>query len=205
MVLLIGDEMSTLNLSTIRFTCIALNALPCRVVLPSSFSIDAISLYDLPVVLSTLCSKVRKKLRQKKSCANLNTVFIHTNRFSENDRQYYNSKTVALPVATNSDIKLIHYANIALKAIYRDGYFYKKSGVIVSEIVPENQVQLDLLDTVDRDKHARLMGVIDGLTDRFGRSKVRVLRRVLIIHGSLRASSSRHVISPELMKFRRCM
>ncbi|PVY42838.1 uncharacterized protein DUF4113 [Pontibacter virosus] len=79
-----------------------------------------------------------------------------------------------MPVASNSDIELIHYASIALKEIYRDGYWYKKSGVIVSEIVPDNQVQLDLLDTVDRDKHARLMGVIDGLTDRFGRSKVRI-------------------------------
>ena len=73
-----------------------------------------------------------------------------------------------MPVATNSDIELIHYANIALKAIYRDGYWYKKSGVIVTEIVPENQIQLDLLDTMDRDKHAKLMGVIDDMTDRFG-------------------------------------
>lgn len=45
---------------------------------------------------------------------------------------------------------------------------------MVTEIVPENQVQLDLLDTVDREKHSKLMEVIDELTDRFGRSKVRV-------------------------------
>jgi DNA polymerase V len=35
-------------------------------------------------------------------------------------------------------------------------------------------VQLDLLDAVDRNKHVKLMQVIDGLTDSFGRSKVRV-------------------------------
>jgi DNA polymerase V len=40
--------------------------------------------------------------------------------------------------------------------------------------VPENQVQLGLLDTIDREKHARLMGIMDDLTDRFGRGKVRV-------------------------------
>ncbi|WP_162054741.1 Y-family DNA polymerase [Pontibacter pamirensis] len=123
---------------------------------------------------ATYAAKCAKKLRQQKSCARLITVFVNTNRFSERDSQYYGSKTICLPVATNSDIELIHYANIALKAIYRDGYWYKKSGVIVTDVVPENQVQLDLLDTVNRKKHAKLMEVIDGLTDRFGRGKVSV-------------------------------
>lgn len=46
--------------------------------------------------------------------------------------------------------------------------------MFVTEIVPENQIQLDLLDTVDRDKHSKLMDVIDNMADRFGRGKVRV-------------------------------
>ncbi|MBX0333424.1 Y-family DNA polymerase [Pontibacter sp. HSC-14F20] len=129
---------------------------------------------ELREATASYAAKCAKKLRQQKSCANLVTVFVTTNRYSESDRQYSNSKTVALPVASNSDMELIHYASIALKEIYRDGYWYKKSGVIVSEIVPDSQIQLDLLDTVDRDKHARLMQVVDVLTDRFGRSKVRV-------------------------------
>ncbi|MFB9864076.1 DUF4113 domain-containing protein [Rufibacter immobilis] len=77
-------------------------------------------------------------------------------------------------MASNSDIELIHYASIALKAIYRDGFWYKKCGVIVTDIVPENQIQYDLLDTVDRAKHSKLMDVLDGLTDKFGRVKVKV-------------------------------
>ncbi|GAB3533048.1 Y-family DNA polymerase [Pontibacter brevis] len=129
---------------------------------------------ELQEATASYAAKCAKKLRQQKSCAKLITVFIHTNSFSENDRQYYNSKTICMPVATNSDIELIHYANIALRTIYRDGYWYKKSGVIVTEIVPENQIQLDLLDTVDRDKHAKIMDVIDSMTDRFGRGKVAV-------------------------------
>ncbi|MFD3003513.1 Y-family DNA polymerase [Pontibacter toksunensis] len=123
---------------------------------------------------ATYAAKCAKKLRQQKSCARMITVFVNTNWFSERDSQYHGSKTICLPVASNSDIELIHYANIALKAIYRDGYWYKKSGVVVTDIVPENQVQLDLLDTVDREKHAKLMEVIDGLTDKFGRGKVSV-------------------------------
>jgi DNA polymerase V len=139
-----------------------------------SFGKKVNSFNEVQEATATYAAKCALKLRQQKSCASLLTVFVTTNRFSENDRQYANSKTIYMPVATSSDIEFIHYANIALKAIYREGYWYKKSGVLVTGIAPENQVQLGLLDSIDREKHARLMEVVDGLTDRFGRGKVRV-------------------------------
>src|SRR5690606_17929453 len=77
---------------------------------------------ELKEATASYAAKCAKKLRQQKSCANLITVFVTTNRYSENDRQYSNSKTICMPVASNSDIELIHYASIALKEIYRDGY-----------------------------------------------------------------------------------
>ncbi|SFH16523.1 Y-family DNA polymerase [Pontibacter chinhatensis] len=137
-----------------------------------SFGKKITTLDELQEATASYAAKCARKLRQQKSCARLVTVFVTTNTFSEHDRQYYNSKTICLPVATNSDMELIHYAGIALKEIYREGYWFKKSGVIVTEIVPERQVQLNLLDTVDREKHGRLMEAVDGLTDRFGRGKV---------------------------------
>lgn len=39
--------------------------------------------------------------------------------------------------------------------------------MIVIGIVWENCIQLGQLDTADRDKHARLIEAMDGLTDRF--------------------------------------
>lgn len=139
-----------------------------------SFGTKLTSLEDVNEATASYAAKCARKLRGQWSCARLITVFLQTNPFSENDRQYYNSKTIAMPVATNSDMELIHYATIALRAIYKPNHWYKKSGVIVTEIIPENQIQLDLLDTVDRDKHSRVMKVMDGLVDRFGRSKVQV-------------------------------
>ncbi|AKD05360.1 Y-family DNA polymerase [Pontibacter korlensis] len=129
---------------------------------------------EMQEATATYAARCAQKLRQQKSCARLLTVFVTTNKFSENNRQYYNSKTICMPVATNSTLELVRYANIVLKAIYRDGYRYQKSGVIVTEIIPEGQVQLDLLDTVNREKHSQLMGVVDRLTDRFGRGMVKV-------------------------------
>lgn len=156
-------------------TCLELEeALPAKkgICTSRSFGKKITTLDELQEATASYAAKCARKLRQQKSCARLVTVFVTTNTFSEHDRQYYNSKTICLPVATNSDMELIHYAGIALKEIYREGYWFKKSGVIVTEIVPERQVQLNLLDTVDREKHGRLMEAVDGLTDRFGRGKV---------------------------------
>ncbi|WP_210466825.1 Y-family DNA polymerase [Rufibacter roseolus] len=119
-------------------------------------------------------AKCAKKLRQQGSCARVMTVFIQTNYFSERDLQYNNSRTITLPVATNSDMELIHYASLALKSIYRPGYRYKKTGVILTEIVPEDRIQLDLLDKVNREKHGSIMETLDRLNARYGRNAVKV-------------------------------
>ncbi len=129
---------------------------------------------DIQNATATYAARCAKKLRAQKSCARLITIFLNTNWFSDKDQQYHASKSIYLPVATNSGIELIHYANLALKAIYREGYWYKKSGVFVTDIMPESQVQLDLLDEVNRAKHRKLMAVMDTLTDRFGRERVKV-------------------------------
>jgi DNA polymerase V len=84
-----------------------------------SFGKKVNSFNEMHLATATYAAKCALKLRQQKSCASLVTVFVTTNRFSENDRQYANSKTICLPNATSSYIKLIHYANISLKAIYR--------------------------------------------------------------------------------------
>lgn len=129
---------------------------------------------DIQNATATYAARCAKKLRAQRSCARLLTVFLNTNWFSEKDKQYHASKSIYMPAATSSALEMVHYANIALKAIYREGYSYKKSGVLVTDIVPENQVQLGLLDTVDREKHAKLMEVMDRLTNRFGRERVKV-------------------------------
>jgi DNA polymerase V len=118
--------------------------------------------------------KCARKLRKQKSCARVMTVFIETNHFSERDLQYSNSRTITLPVASNSDLELIQYASLALKYIFRPGYKYKKTGVFLTEVVPDNQIQFDLLDSVDRVKHSSIMQTIDRLTSRYGRDTVKV-------------------------------
>jgi DNA polymerase V len=60
-----------------------------------------------------------------------------------------------------------------LGKIYQKGFRYKKAGVIVSEIIPEDQVQGAFFDTVDRSGHSQIMKTIDGINTKYGREIIR--------------------------------
>ena len=88
-----------------------------------------------------------------------------TNKYAKGPK-YVNYKIVRLPVATNQTHELIHYALIALKQLYRKGFLYKKSGIVVSEIIPEGGVQTGLWDDKNREKNRKLMEVIDKINNK---------------------------------------
>ena len=52
---------------------------------------------------------------------------------------------------------------------------YKKAGVIVSDIIPDNAVQQDLFDTTDRSRQQRIMKAMDHVNNKYGADKVRLL------------------------------
>ena len=112
------------------------------------------------------------KLRQQGSCAVSLIVFISTNFFREDLPQYSKSAMVTLPVPSSSTTEIVRYARTALKQIYKEGFFYKKAGVIISQICPSSAVQGNIFDTEDRTKQAQLMRAIDGLNKAYGQNTV---------------------------------
>ena len=70
---------------------------------------------------------------------------LTTNEFKEGP-QYSNALTLKLPVVTDSTADLIRCALQGIRAIYRDGYLYKKAGVMLTGLVPVSQTQADLFD-----------------------------------------------------------
>lgn len=128
----------------------------------------------LAEAVSNYAARCAEKLRRQKSCANMLLVFVNTNPFRTDLKQYYRHVFIPLPVASSSTPELIHYALLGLQTIFKEGYSYKKAGVIVSEIVPENQVQQNLFDEVDRARHQKLMAAVDLLNSKMGRDVVRI-------------------------------
>lgn len=115
-----------------------------------------------------------RKLRVQRSCAGVLQVFIYTNRFREDLPQYDNSLIITLPTPTNDVTELIHYARLALKNIYKAGYRYKKAGVIVMDIEPQDSVQQNLFDERDRMKHEKVMEVMDKVHKKYGTRVLKV-------------------------------
>ncbi len=124
--------------------------------------------------VATFAGRCAYKLRQQQLCARALLVFIHTNGFNAHEPQYARNAVCTLPVATNSSLELIKYALNTFEAIYREGFRYKKAGVIVTDIVFEGQVQGSLFDRVDREKERALMRALDGINLRFGQSTVKL-------------------------------
>lgn len=133
-----------------------------------SFGEPQTELEPIQEAVATFTAKCAYKLRKQKCCAGVIMVFIHTNGFNPHDPQHAENFVYTLPVASNSNFELIKYALYALKHIYQTGYRYKKAGVIVSDIVPEGQVQGSLFDRVDREKHAAVMKAMDGINAKYG-------------------------------------
>lgn len=135
-----------------------------------SFGKTVSDLEDLKEAVAYYASICSEKLRAQKSCAVSLLVFIHTNNFREDLPQYFNSCTISFPVPSSSTLEITKYALTALENIYREGYHFKKAGVIITEIVPDSGIQTDLFDTIDREKHNRLMKVVDNLNSGFSRN-----------------------------------
>ena len=129
---------------------------------------------DLKEALSTYASTCAYKLRKQKSCASRISIFIHTNPFKPTDKQYKGFTSFVLDTPTNDSIELVRLALEGLEKIYRSDCTYKKAGVIVSDISPQQQQQLSLFDTLDRKKHQSIMTALDNINDKIGNDKVRL-------------------------------
>ena len=123
-----------------------------------------ISDYDtLRTHVSNYAARCAEKLRQQKTVASIVGVFVNTNAFREDLAQYWNFQEQRLITPTSSSITIIETANEVLKKIYRQGYQYKKAGVIVMGIGADSPIQQDLFDinAEQFQKMKRLDEVID--------------------------------------------
>ncbi|TSA01072.1 MAG: Y-family DNA polymerase [Nitrospiraceae bacterium] len=125
------------------------------------------TLAEMEEAVSVYTSRVAEKLRREHQAAKVLTVSLTTNEFKEG-AQYSNALTLKLPIATDSTSELIRCALHGIRAIYRDGYLYKKAGVVLMDLVTVSQMQADLFDDQDRGKSKRLMSALDAVNDRWG-------------------------------------
>ena len=124
--------------------------------------------------VSNYAARCAEKLRQQGTVASIVGVFLNTNAFREDLPQYWNFQREDLPqywnfqemrlvTPSSSTITIVKAANEVLQRLYRQGYHYKKAGVIVMGIGPNSPIQQDLFDinAEQFEKMKRLDAVID--------------------------------------------
>ena len=112
--------------------------------------------------------RAAQKLRKEKELASQVTVFIATSRYHDHE-QYFKAASYTCPVATDYTPELLDAASACLEAIFRQGYRYKKAGIMLNNLVSVEQRQLDLLSPIpDIGKQKELMTTCDTITSRFG-------------------------------------
>jgi len=123
--------------------------------------------------VSTFATVCAEKLRKQNSCCHGVILYLRKDKYKIEQQRYNFYKMETIPFASNSSITISALAVKMLKDIFEEGAIYKKAGVIVTELIPENQKQLHLFEE-ENPKHLKLMQVIDAYHKKTGERKIRL-------------------------------
>lgn len=143
-----------------------------QIMVSRSFSKEIHSLEDITQQVSLFTSMAAEKLRKQGSVCHALQVFLLTNRFRQDQEQHYDNQLITLQAPSDSTVELVNIAVNTTAGIFRKGTFYKKAGVILTQLSPKGSVQTTLFDEVDREKHDRLMHAMDIINEKQGQRTV---------------------------------
>lgn len=132
-----------------------------------SFGKRTCSLLHLEQSVSAYVSRAAEKLRSDKGLAGIVTVFIMTDRF-RNDPQYSASLSCGFPEATSDTPVIIKYALALLRRLYREGYMYRKAGVMLSDIIRPCDLQMNLFLSGSERGNPVIMNTVDRINRTHG-------------------------------------
>lgn len=162
-----------------------LNGIPCieledvgtprqQIMVSRSFGQEVSNLDDLSESVAYFATSAAEKLRKDGSVAASICIFIQTNPHKESP-QYQRSVVVPMSQPTDDTLKLVNAAIQGLGEIYRMGFGYKKSGVLLMALQPKGTSQAALFDDpAEQAKSAKLMQVMDSINRRMGKGSLTI-------------------------------
>lgn len=144
-----------------------------QIMVSRSFGAAVTALECLSESVAHFTARAAEKLRQDGSMATSVCVYLYTNIFKEDELQYQQSRVVHLNQPSDDTTTLIKAALAGLKAIYRDGFRYKKTGVLLKGLQPKRSIQPTLFDEPSSQaKSNNLMQVMDAINQKMGRGSM---------------------------------
>lgn len=122
----------------------------------------------------SFAEKTARHLRDEGGIAGSILTFISGDRFREDLPYYQNSCQLTLDTPSNDAMTIVRQALRALNLIWRDGFAYRRAGVMALDIQHGGAIQLNVFDTEDHGKLRRLMTSIDGINNQYGTRSVKL-------------------------------
>lgn len=132
-------------------------------------------LFDIQEAIRVHASRGAEKLRKQKSVASAVLVFLKTNRFRPELPQYNPSIVVPLLSTTDDSRLIIHTAQKGLQSIYKKGFLFMKSGVMLLDLkAKDDYCQSDLFipDISETQKSEQLMKTMDYINQKMGKNTI---------------------------------
>ncbi|GAB6050399.1 translesion error-prone DNA polymerase V subunit UmuC [Hydrogenophilus islandicus] len=146
-----------------------------QLVVSRSFGERVTELATLQAALTAFATAASEKLRAHRWLAHEVGVFLETNPFAPDYVHAFQSAPLTLP--TNDAITLARTANDLAARLFTAGLRYKKAGVILLELLPEERWQPDLFAAAElprAEQRRRAMAALDAINRRFGRDTVTI-------------------------------
>ena len=141
-----------------------------------AFGQAVVALEELNEAVSMHAARGGEKLRRQRLAASHLTVFISTSRFlARPEEMYSSSASLRLAEPSFFTAELVAAAKLLLERIYKPGFEYRKTGILLADIVPQSERQQSFLQHADAGKRERVMAAVDEINRRHGRHTLRPL------------------------------
>ena len=127
---------------------------------------------EIEEALATYATRTAEKLRRQHSAAYGVSVFLLKKMVAQGEPSYYHhgrqvSGYVKLDNPSNLTPDIIKAVVALGKSLFEQGEIYKKAGVILSDLVPDNALQTNLFVAPADQKRKKLMNMIDNMNAAF--------------------------------------
>lgn len=138
-----------------------------------SFENNITSYDDLKERVLTFATVCSEKLRLQKSSCNTIVLFLQKDRFDKDNSKYHYTRQLTLSFPSNASLTINNAVLKMLDDIFESNSVYKKAGVIVTQLVKDDEIQLNLFES-ENPKYRHLMKAIDSCNRKLGSRKIRL-------------------------------
>lgn len=143
-----------------------------QIISSRSFGRKVTDIAELKEAIANHITTATEKLRKQNLLCKYLTLYIQTNPFN-NTPQYYKSASYEFMSPTMITSKLIEQAFLLLNSVYKEGYEYKKCGIMLSQLSKKDFLQTDFFHSFDSHKQEILMKTLDDVNRYHGKGTLK--------------------------------